>query len=282
MSISKEEFDLFRVLINNKCGIALDESKDYLVENRLNVLMIQSGCETFKEFYKKVVADEMLAAKVVDAIVTNETLWFRDEPFFNALHDKVIPWLAEKAKTSRVRIWSVACSTGQEPYSVAMLIDEACVAMNNKGAKGNIQIIASDISPSAIFMAVSGRYTKLAISRGMREEYLDKYFNYDGRVYELDETIRSMVSFKQINLLDDFQGMGSFDLVMCRNILIYFSDDLKSELYGKLHNSLFNGGLLAIGGSEASKAYSDDFDQVLIDRAMFYTPKGSNVAKVFA
>ncbi len=275
MAISKEEFDLFRKFIKEKCGITLVEGKEYLVENRLTVLMIQSGAETFTELYKLVISDNTLAAKVIEAIVTNETLWFRDNSFFELLNGKVVPWLVDKAKRSKVRIWSVASSTGQEAYSVGILVNEACIAVGNPALKNKFEVIGTDISPSAIFMAISGRYSQLAMSRGMRKEYLEKYFKKDGAAYELDESIRSMVQFKKMNLLDNLIGLGSFDFVMCRNVLIYFSDEIKRDIYSKLHKNMNNSAVLVIGATESSAAYTDDFTQRSIGGSVLYTPKGS-------
>lgn len=275
MAISKEEFDLFRKFIKEKCGITLVEGKEYLVENRLTVLMIQSGAETFTELYKLVISDNTLAAKVIEAIVTNETLWFRDNSFFELLNGKVVPWLVDKAKRSKVRIWSVASSTGQEAYSVGILVNEACIAAGNPALKNKFEVIGTDISPSAIFMAISGRYSQLAMSRGMRKEYLEKYFKKDGAAYELDESIRSMVQFKKMNLLDNLIGLGSFDFVMCRNVLIYFSDEIKRDIYSKLHKNMNNSAVLVIGATESSAAYTDDFTQRSIGGSVLYTPKGS-------
>ena len=163
MSISPEEFQLIRKFLHDHSGILINDGKEYLVENRLMVLLVQNGCEDFFDLHKKLQMDNgPLRSKVVDAMTTNETLWFRDTSFSNALEKVVVPRLVEKAnKKAKIRIWSAACSTGQEPYSVAMLLDSA---MNKVGisapSRDCFSILATDISPSAIHMAQAARYTR--------------------------------------------------------------------------------------------------------------------------
>ena len=274
MAVSREEFDLFRNYIKEKSGITLNYGKEYLIESRLSVLLAQNGCDTFKELYHKVSLNgNDLGKKVIDAMTTNETLWFRDATFYAALESKVIPWLIEKGKSRTVRIWSAASSTGQEAYSMAMLIDSA---LKKKGAGApplnNFQIIGTDISPSAIFMAVSGRYSQLAISRGMRPDLLSRYFEKDGMVYTINEAIRKIVTFKQFNLKDTFLSLGKFDLILCRYVLIYFSDELKSDILSKFHKVLQKDSFMAIGATESIRGCSNDFDTLTIGRGTFYCP----------
>ena len=282
MSITREEFNLLREYIKEQSGIALDYGKEYLIESRLTFLMVQCGCLNFGELYRKLVKDNgNLRNKVIDAITTNETLWFRDDTFFNALADNVVPWLIERARSREVRIWSAACSTGQEPYSIAMLIENAV----SKGGSGSppferFEILATDISPSAIFMAVSARYSHLAISRGMREDFLSRYFNKDGAVYELDKKIRSIVKFKQMNLKDSFMHLGKFDFILCRNVLIYFSDDFKRDIYSKVCMVLQPDGLLAIGASESLSHLTSHFEQSLAGESVLYGLQGAGAAAI--
>lgn len=283
MAISREEFDLFRHYIKEKSGITLNYGKEYLIESRLSVLMAQNSCNSFREFYTIVSLNgNGLGKKVIDAMTTNETLWFRDSTFYKALENKVIPWLIEKAKTKTVRIWSAACSTGQEPYSIAMLIDSA-LRKAGPGAppRERFQIVASDISPSAIFMAVAGRYSQLAISRGMPPQYLSRYFKKEGMVYSLDEKVRKMVTFKQFNLKDSTASLGRFDFICCRYVLIYFTDEFKREIYGKFHKAMAMDSLLAIGATESIRGCYEDFNNILVERGVLYYPKGSDGKNTF-
>lgn len=277
MAITPAEFDAIRKFVHEHSGILINEGKEYLVENRLTVLLVQNGCENFLQLSQKLQSDTgPLRTKVIDAMTTNETLWFRDDSFFSALSDHIIPLIMDKARgQSMVRIWSAACSTGQEPYSVAMLLEERRRMLGPSApALNRFSILATDISPSALFIASAGRYSQLAISRGMKNDFLDKYFKKNGLAYELDPTIRNLVKFQQFNLKNVFAPFGTFDFIMCRNVLIYFSDELKKQIYGKLHDSLAKDGLLAIGASESPRGYTDAFEQVMLGGAAVFRPKG--------
>ncbi|MFQ5480662.1 MAG: CheR family methyltransferase [Thermodesulfobacteriota bacterium] len=280
MAISKEEFDLFRGYIKDKSGITLNYGKEYLVENRLSVLMAQNGCDTLKDLYDKISGNnDQLGKKVIDAMTTNETLWFRDATFVEAMEGKVVPWLLEKARTKTVRIWSAASSTGQEAYSLSMLIDDALQKAGSKAPPASrFQIIGTDISPSVIFMAVAGRYSQLAVSRGMRPEFLTKYFKKDGVVYTIDEKLRKMVSFKQLNLTETFLTMGKFDLILCRYVLIYFDEELKLKICGKFHRAMQPESLLAIGATESIRN-AHDFTRIMTGRSTLYYPLSNDSDK---
>ncbi|HAT49904.1 MAG: protein-glutamate O-methyltransferase CheR [Nitrospirae bacterium] len=276
MAISKEEFLLIRTFLHDHSGILIGDGKEYLVENRLTVLMVQNGCENFFDLHKKLQKDTgPLRNKVIDAMTTNETLWFRDASFAAVVSEAVLPQLVAKAATQTVRIWSAACSTGQEPYSIGILLHEEIKKLGAKGPPvSKFKILATDISPSAIMIAKTARYSQLAISRGMKPELLEKYFTKNGMVHEVKPEVRSLVEFKQFNLKDDFEQHGMFDFVMCRNVLIYFSEDLKRDIYRKIHRGLLKDGWLAIGASESPRGYTDVFEQVIIKGAALFRPKG--------
>ncbi|MEO5377733.1 MAG: protein-glutamate O-methyltransferase CheR [Magnetococcus sp. DMHC-6] len=280
MAISKEEFDLISRFLHDHSGIHIKEGKEYLVENRLNAILVQHGCKNFIELHTQIQSDQVLRTKVIDAMTTNETLWFRDASFINALSDFIVPMLIEKAsKVSRpIRIWSAACSTGQEPYSIAMLLDDSFSRMADRGGvkRPNMEkffILATDISPTAIHMASQGRYTQLAISRGMRNDFLGRYFVKQDIIYEVLPSIRKMVTFKQFNLKSSFDTLGTFDFILCRNVLIYFSEELKQDIYAKIYKSLVSDGLLVIGASESPRGNTNAFEQVMIGGAALYRPK---------
>ena len=223
MSITPEEFQLIRTFLHDHSGILINEGKEYLVENRLTVLLVQNGCENFLELHAKLQADKgPLRGKVVDAMTTNETLWFRDASFSNALEQFVVPELVAKAKKGgKVRIWSAACSTGQEPYSLAMLLVDAIEKMGPSApCRACFSILATDLSPSSIFMARTARYSQLAISRGMRADFLSRFFSKQGMIHEVVPEVRTMVTFQPFNLKDDFTPHGAMDFILCRNVLI--------------------------------------------------------------
>jgi chemotaxis protein methyltransferase CheR len=276
MAISKEEFNLIRQFVHDHSGILINDGKEYLVENRLTILLVQNGCDSFLQLHQKLQTDSgPLRTKVIDAMTTNETLWFRDDSFFSAMSNSVVPFLVKKAtQQGKVRIWSAACSTGQEPYSISMLISEELQKLGPKAPpKSKFEIVATDISPSAIFIASTGRYSQLAISRGMKKQFLEQYFVKKGLAYETKPEIREVVQFKQFNLKDSFASHGQFDLILCRNVMIYFSDTLKREIYNKLHAGLVRDGLLAIGASESPRGFTNAFEQIMIGGSAMFRPK---------
>ncbi|MBF0588585.1 MAG: chemotaxis protein [Magnetococcales bacterium] len=277
MAITPQEFDLIRTFLQEHSGILIGKGKEYLVENRLAVLLVQNGLDNFTQLHQKLsVESSPLRAKVIDAMTTNETLWFRDASFFSALSGSVIPTLFEKAKTKpKVRVWSAACSTGQEPYSISMLLDAHARKAGAEGTNllGKFEIMATDISPSAISIAKAGMYSQLAISRGMRDSFLERYFVKKGAAYEVTPEIRSRVSFKLFNLKDAFTPHGRFDFILCRNVLIYFSEELKRNIYDKMSQTLERDGLLAIGASESSRGFTDRFEQVMLGGAALLKTK---------
>ncbi len=272
MAISPEEFKLIASFLHEHSGIVINSGKEYLVENRLMVLLAQNGCANFTQFHQKLKRDTgPLRTKVVGALTTNETLWFRDNSFFSALTDTIIPELVDRSrKQAKVRIWSAASSTGQEPYSVAMLLDHVGRRKMPNLDLNRFSILGTDISPSALQMAKQSRYSQLAISRGMRKDFLAKYFSKNGMAYEVKPEIRNLVTFKPFNLKDSFFPLGKFDLILCRNVLIYFSDDLKSEIYGKIRNALLPNGYLAIGASESPRGLTTAFKQVPVGASVLY------------
>ncbi|MBF0381193.1 MAG: protein-glutamate O-methyltransferase CheR [Magnetococcales bacterium] len=275
MAITANEFQLISAFVKEHSGICLTAGKEYLLESRLGGLMRRNGCETFLELHKKLQQGVgNLRSEVIDSLTTNETLWFRDNSFFSAMADSIIPMLLEKARTkSRINIWSMASSTGQEAYSVAMLIDNIARIKGASAQVGKFKIFASDISPSAIAMASKGQYSQLAITRGMRKEFLTKYFVEKDNTYQIDAKIMRMVDFKQFNLKDSYFRLGKFDLILCRNVLIYFSDDMIRNIYSNIHSVLEKDGHLAIGSTESPRSHTTQFDQILMNGAAFFKPK---------
>ncbi len=277
--ISQEEFKLIRDYIKDHCGIAVGDEKLYLIESRLTFLVVESGCNSFREFYLKAVSNPLngLRDKIVDAITTNETLWFRDQApwvtFREALLPEFLGYLARGYKRS-IRIWSAGCSTGQEPYSLAMLIDEALRERPGRDiGPERFEIMATDISPTALFMAIAGRYDQIAMSRGMTERYRDRYFTQHGRVWELDPAMRGRVSFKQLNLQNSFGALGTFDFIMCRNVAIYFSDVFKRDLFARFAGALSPGGYFMLGTAESLTGYSDKFEMLEYKRGVYHRLK---------
>lgn len=272
--IDTKGFQLLRDYIEKHCGIHLDESKTYLIENRLLTLMIENGCSNYSDFYHKAVNDlsYKLRDKIIDAMTTNETLWLRDSSPFKIFQYELLPGFLKQLITGNkrvIRIWSAACSTGQEPYSIAMIIQEFS-RVNPLFHPSSVEIIATDISPSVLFLAKAARYDALSISRGLPDELRNRYFEQSGKVWSLKETIRNMVTFKRLNLQEDFTSLGHFDIVFCRNVLIYFSDNFKRDVLSRIALRLKPDGFLIVGASESVSNYSNIFSMLTYERALYY------------
>ena len=251
--LTPEGIDAVCNLVDDLCGICWDESKAYLIESRLASIVEETGCDNYQDFARKVRAELVpgLKEKVVDAVTTNETLWFRDSSPFDALQHKVIPeMIDEKSNTifpRRLRIWSAACSTGQEPYSIAMTIADLLPDFEEY----DIQILGTDISPSAVEQAKNATYGELEMSRGMDAMRLSRHFDKIGAQWQVKERIRSRCNFKQMNLHDPFTAMGPFDVIFCRNVAIYFTEEDQKALFNKLADLLTPNGWLFPGSAES-------------------------------
>jgi chemotaxis protein methyltransferase CheR len=275
--IQSTDFDRIRAFIKQHCGIVVGDEKSYLIESRLARLVAETACSNFTDFYELLEAQTVpgLRDKVIDAITTNETLWFRDKWPFEALRTHLVKEMfAQIAPHKHLRIWSAGCSTGQEPYSLAMVIDR--VARENPGlgiSLGRCEIMATDISPSVLYLAANGRYDALAIKRGIDESYLARYFEQKGRVWVFDEKLKKAVTFKKFNLQEPFHALGRFDLVLCRNVLIYFSEEFKVELYDRFAGVMNPGAILMLGAAETPLGLTDRFQRYANDDAVYYKVK---------
>ncbi len=274
MKVTKEDIQVISRLVDDLCGIVLDETKDYLIESRLSDIAERAGCSTFTELYYKARYKENreLQREIVNAITTRETLFFRDNAPFDALQFKLLPEMIDaKAKTAqprRFRIWSAACSSGQEPYSIAMTFLEMLPDIS----KWDIQILATDISDEAITQASRGVYAQHEIQRGLKPEMLNKYFVPEGRYYKIKDQARALVSFRQLNLHEPFTGLGPFDIIFCRNVAIYFKPDAKKDIFTRLAQKLTPDGILFVGSTESLTDVGSQFVPENHCRANFYRP----------
>ncbi|HEX7511029.1 MAG TPA: protein-glutamate O-methyltransferase CheR [Chitinivibrionales bacterium] len=274
IALSDAEFKQFRDFIEKSCGISLGDEKAYLVENRLVGLLTETGAATFGELYRKAVNEPQLGLrdKIVDAMTTNETSWFRDLYPFSIFENTILKQFTQEiasGKRKRIRIWCAACSTGQEPYSLAMTLQEFSRKVSPQVLQCT-EIIATDISPSVLFLAIAGRYDQISMSRGMPQELRDRYFTNSGKVWLLNDKIRKMVTFKKLNLQDDFAQLGVFDVVFCRNVLIYFSESFKRRLFERFAGLLNSGGIFFLGASESVSNYSNRFIMVQDNKHIYY------------
>lgn len=275
MSSGNQDFDEFRIFLEKACGILLGSNKQYLVSSRLNKMLEQQGIKSLGELVQRMQAQPRsgLREQVVDAMTTNETLWFRDGYPFELLKNKVLPEMLKAAPGQKLRIWSAACSSGQEPYSLSMAIDE--FERSNFGQlRAGLQIVATELSPSMLSNCKSGEYESLAMGRGLSPERLQRFFDPKGPArWAVKAPIKSRVEFRALNLLDSFAGLGKFDLVFCRNVLIYFSAELKKDILLRIHGTLKPGGYLFLGASEALNGLPDHYRMVQCNPGIIYQAK---------
>ena len=266
-----DEYKNFQKFLEQACGIVLGENKHYLVSSRLNRLMRESQIESLQALVDSLArpASSALRTKVVEAMTTNETLWFRDTYPFEVLRQLIFEEYKKERKQS-LRIWSAACSSGQEPYSISMIADE--YAMQNPGFK--VDIIATDISQSILTDAKEAKYDALALARGLSEERKRRYFSAIGNQWQVNAKIRARVNFRENNLLQSYAPLGKFDVIFCRNVLIYFSAESKSDILNRMAQSLNPRGFLMLGASESIAQYCDAFEMVRASTGVVYRLKG--------
>ncbi len=275
--ISPEEFLLIRDYIEKHCGIYLTEDKVYLVETRLTTLIIENGCQTFGELYQMAVKDNthVLRDKIIEAITTNETFWFRDLHPFGILNEVLFDSMAEEIKAgkrSKIKIWCSACSTGQEPYSIAMTFME--FARRHPFFKPeHLEILATDISSTVLFLGKTGRYDNLAISRGLSDDFKNRYFEKKDKIWVISDDIKKMVRFQKLNLQESFSHLGRQDIIFCRNILIYFSVEFKQDILTRIAKLLRPGGYLFLGASESIIMYTQEYEMLRHAMGLYYQVK---------
>lgn len=284
LKLSSEDFDIVAKTVYDTTGIHLDQSKSYLIETRLSSLAKELGLSTYRQLAELVRRDPNSAAMVrlIDAITTNETFFFRDIQPFELLRYKILPDLADRRNkrkiaggfdTGPIKIWSAACSTGQEVYSVAMVLKDMLPAMGNPMVK----LLGTDISQAAIQQASAGRYNRFEVERGLVPELRTRYFNPDGNTWKIKDELRAMASFQQINLMKPFSGLGKWDIIFCRNVAIYFPIEDRKVLFNKLADSLNPGGALLIGSTEFLSGITDRFEANHHLRTVYYTLAGQRV-----
>ena len=275
MSSGNLDFEQFRVFLEKTCGILLGSNKQYLVSSRLNKLMEQNNIKTLGELVQRIQSQPRggLREQVVDAMTTNETLWFRDTYPFEVLKSRVLPELIKANPGQRLRIWSAASSSGQEPFSLSMAIDE--FERSNLGQlKSGVQIVATDLSASMLTACKAGEYDSLAMGRGLSQERLQRYFDPKGPGrWVVKPAIRNRVEFRMLNLLDSYASLGKFDIVFCRNVLIYFSAEVKKDILLRIHSTLKRGGYLFLGASEALNGLPEHYQMVQCSPGIIYQAK---------
>ncbi|NKB20159.1 MAG: chemotaxis protein CheR [Alphaproteobacteria bacterium] len=268
--MKKEDFEFLCAYLKTESGLVLTEEKTYLVESRLVPVARKRGLADLDELIGVVRSkrDPDLNKEVIEAMTTNESFFFRDVKPFESLKSAVMPVISSARKAggaSKIRIWSAACSSGQEPYTIAMVLKE-----NPELLQGlDFEIVATDLSTEILDKAKEGLYTQFEAQRGMPIELLVKYFEQVGEQWKIDESLRSMISFQPLNLLSNLNALGRFDIVFCRNVLIYFDAETKGEVLGRMRRQMPEDGFLFLGGAETVVGVSDAFKTVPGERGVY-------------
>ena len=250
------DYDFLRRILKERSGLDLSADKQYLVESRLIPLARRAGMPGLAELVAKIKGGaEALTTDVVEAMTTNETFFFRDKIPFDHLRETILPALVQARGSRRaLRIWCAASSTGQEPYSVAMCVKEFA------GLSGwRVEIVATDLSQEVLEKSKAGLYSQFEVQRGLPIQLLVKHFVQIGELWQLNADIRAMVQHRQLNLLQDFSHLGTFDVIFCRNVLIYFDQDTKAGIFDRLSRMLEPDGVLLLGAAESVVGISDAF-----------------------
>jgi len=266
--MTPEDFDFVSRLVKERSGLTLTDDKAYLVENRLMPVVRQHEHRSLADLIKAIRTsrDEGLIGDVTEAMTTNESFFFRDGKPFDILRDQVLPSLLEsRADKKAFRIWCAAASTGQEPYSIAMVLKEEAARLSG----WRHEIIGTDISTRVLTRAQRGAYSQFEVQRGLPIQLLIKYFKQDKDYYVIDQSLRSMVRYQHFNLLHDLKPLGSFDVIFCRNVLIYFDAQTKERVLEKMAALMPPDGLLFLGGAETVVGITERFKPVAGQRGLY-------------
>jgi chemotaxis protein methyltransferase CheR len=274
--VTPPDYEYLRKLLKDQSGLDLSADKQYLIESRLVPLSRKAGLAGIPELVQKMKAGSAsLVAQVVEAMTTNETFFFRDKIPFDYFRQSIIPEIL-KARAARksVRIWCAAGSTGQEPYSLAMCLKE----MESQLAGWRVEIIATDLSQEVLEKSKTGLYSQFEVQRGLPIQLLVKYFKQNGEFWQINPDIRAMVQHRQLNLLHDFSQLGTFDVIFCRNVLIYFDQDTKINIFSRLCKIMEPDGFLVLGAAETVVGLTDAFKPDT-DKRGLYQPNDSRMAR---
>jgi chemotaxis protein methyltransferase CheR len=269
------EFDYLRKFLLERSGLALSSAKQYLVESRLLPIAQRAGLAGLGALVERLKAPnaEAVAVEIVEAMTTNETLFFRDKIPFEQFRDAIVPeMMAARAAQRRIRIWCAAASTGQEPYSLAIALKE----MGDRIAGWRIEIIATDISGEVLDKARAGIYSQFEVQRGLPIQLLIKHFTRTGDAWQIAPELRAMVQFQQLNLLSDFSHLGTFDVVFCRNVLIYLEERTKTDILDRLALATSCDGYLVLGGAETVVGLTESFNPSSDHRGLYVPSNGTS------
>lgn len=266
--MKKEDFDLFSELVKRRSGLVLTAEKTYLLESRLMPIARKHNMKDLEELASslRTKRDEKIMEAITQAMTTNETFFFRDQKPFDQFRQVVLPHMLKvRAAKKSLRIWSAASSTGQEAYSLAMILSEE----SSKMPGWHIEIIGTDLSQDVVDKAKAGVYNQFEVQRGLPISFLVKYFKQNGDKWHISDSIRAMVQYRTMNLLEDWGAMGVFDIIFCRNVLIYFDQPTKSKILERQSQILASDGALFLGGAESTMGICDKFKSVETQRGIY-------------
>jgi len=273
MAVSKPDFDYIANLARSQAAIVLEPGKEYLVENRLTPIAQQQGFGTLENLIAKLRSETGMTAlhnRVIDALTTNETSFFRDFHPFESLRKEILPQLIEKRAGARqLTIWSAACSTGQEPYTLAMLLRENFPQLES----WKVSIIATDLSPTVLQVATAGNYSQFEVNRGLPAPYLVKYFSKQGDRWHIKPELKRNIQFRPMNFIQPWPIMPPFDIVFIRNVMIYFDVETKKQILKRIRNCLLPHGYLFLGTAETTINLDPELVPMTVGRATVFQTK---------
>ena len=270
------DYEFLRKLLKERSGLDLSPDKQYLVESRLIPLSRKVGLPGITELVQKMkTGSDALTSEVVEAMTTNETFFFRDKVPFDHLRDTMLPALLQaRASRRSLRIWCAASSTGQEPYSIAMCLKELGAAL----AGWRVEIIGTDLSQAVLEKSKAGIFSQFEVQRGLPIQLLVKHFTQVGELWQINPDIRAMVQYRQLNLLHDFTQLGTFDVIFCRNVLIYFDQETKAGIFERLAKVVEPDGFMVLGAAESVVGISDAF-RPYPERRGLYRPNATRAVR---
>ena len=268
--MNQQDYDHFVAMLKSKSGIDLGPDKAYLLQSRLSVVAGSAGFADVPTLMSTLrrAPTPILIESVVDAMTTNETFFFRDNTPFDQFKQKVLPRLAEARAGRPIRIWCAACSTGQEPYSLRMLLEEE----RAKYPKLNVEILGTDLSDRCLAKARTGLYSQFEVQRGLPVQLLVKHFDKVGDAFQVKPMLRQAVTWKRLNLLDSFRTLGRFDVVFLRNVLIYFDKPTKTQVLEAVADLMSDDGALFLGAAETTIGITDRLKASSTDRGLYEKP----------
>jgi chemotaxis protein methyltransferase CheR len=275
--VNSQDFEFVAQLLRKRAGIVLTGDKMYLLESRLAPLARKEGLPSIDDLIQVVRArrDERLITQVVDVMTTNETFFFRDKTPFDHFKEAIMPALASARRGQRIRIWNAACSTGQEPYSLAMMLDQSPLLAGGVP----VEIVATDISDRCLERARQGLFTQFEVQRGLPIQMLMHYFTQQDDHWRISERLRGLITFRKQNLIEASAPLGKFDVVFCRNVLTYFDGPTKTEVLERVAQQLNPGGFLMLGGTESVVGLSTAFEATQDRRGLYkLAPRGVKAA----